>query len=181
MTENVTDVDRALQSALDLFWAEGAETASYPEIVTATGLSRKALYARWPDKQTLVAATLDGYRRTVLAEMLAILAGQGPSAFWDRLEAATRAPRWNGCYLMRTGAGPLRNDAGVAAALSEYLGALHEGFLRALQDRVLPVPPELAATQCVALLTLISQRGAAEGANPSIADLIEAGRRTCGL
>lgn len=181
MTENVTSADRPLQAALGLFWAEGAETASYPEIVAATGLSRKALYARWPDKTSLVAATLDGYRRTILSGMLATLADEGPAAFWDRLEAATRVEGWNGCYLMRTGSGPLRNDPAVAAALSEYLGALDTAFCTALRGRDLPVPSDLAAAHCVALLALISQRGAAEGASPAVGALISAGRRTCGL
>lgn len=181
MTENVTKPDEALTAALGLFWAEGAETASYPEIVAATGLSRKALYARWPDKQSLVAATLAGYRRTVLSGMLATLIEAGPTAFWDRLEAGTRTPGWNGCYLMRTGSGPLRNDQAVAAAQSEYLDALHQAFCAALVDRPLPVPPDLAATQCVALLALISQRGATEGAGPAVGALIAAGRQTCGV
>jgi AcrR family transcriptional regulator len=181
MTENVIDPDSALNAALDLFWAEGAETTSYPEIVAATGLSRKALYARWPDKQVLIAATLDSYRRTVLTAMLATLATEGPSAFWDRLEAATRTKGWNGCYLMRTGSGALRNEPAVAAAQAEYLGALHDAFCAALRGRNLAVPADLAALQCVALLTLISQRGAAEGAGPAVAALISAGRVTCGL
>jgi AcrR family transcriptional regulator len=173
--------ERALHAALGLFWAEGAEAASYPEIVAATGLSRKALYARWPDKQALVAATLATYRQTVLSGMLATLADHGPEAFWDRLEAGTRIPGWNGCYLMRTGSGPLRGEPAVAAALSDYLAALQATFRTALGDRALPVPTELAATHCVALLALISQRGASEGAGPGIAALIDAGRRTCGL
>lgn len=181
MTEIVRPDERALEAALGLFWAEGAETASYPEIVLATGLSRKALYARWPDKQALVAATLTNYRQTVLAGMLVTLAEQGPEAFWDRLEAGTRQPGWNGCYLMRTGSGPLRGEPEVAMALADYLSALQEGFRAALRGRALPVPVELAATQCVSLLALISQRGAVEGAGPEVAALIAAGRRTCGL
>ncbi|MDP3194710.1 TetR/AcrR family transcriptional regulator [Tabrizicola sp.] len=181
MTENVTGADRELHAALNLFWASGAETTSYPEIVAATGLSRKALYARWPDKQALVEATLEGYRRTVLAGMLETLTREGPAAFWDRLEEATRVPGWNGCYLMRTGSGPLRTEPAVAAALAEYLDALHEAFRRRLREASLPVPPDLAAKQCVALLALISQRGAAEGAGPAVADLVSAGRRTCGM
>jgi AcrR family transcriptional regulator len=181
MTEHVTTAETALEAALGLFWTEGAETASYPEIVAATGLSRKALYARWPDKQSLVAATLEGYRHTVLAGMLATLTEAGPAAFWDRLEAAVRLKGWNGCYLMRTGSGPLRADPAVYGALSEYLGALEAAFRLALRDRPLAVPAELAAVQCVALLALISQRGAAEGAGPSVDALIAAGRRTCGV
>jgi AcrR family transcriptional regulator len=181
MTEHVTLAGKQLEAALGLFWAEGAETTSYPEIVAATGLSRKALYARWPDKQALVAATLENYRQTVLAGMLATLTEAGPAAFWDLLESGTRTPGWNGCYLMRTGAGPLRSDPAVAGALSEYLSALHGAFCTALQGKPLSVSPELAATQCVALLALISQRGAAEGAGPAVAALIEAGRRTCGV
>ncbi len=179
--ETEIDPDKALNAALCLFWAKGAETASYPEIVAATGLSRKALYARWPDKQSLVAATLDGYRRTVLSVLLETLTADGPEAFWDRLEAATGIEGWNGCYLMRTGSGALRNDPAVAAALSEYLGALQDAFCTALRGRALPVPADLAATQCVALLALISQRGAAEGASTAVAALISAGRTTCGL
>ena len=181
MTENVIETDTALRAALDLFWSEGAETTSYPEIVKATGLSRKALYARWTDKHALVVATLEDYRSTVLSEMLAALTAAGPAAFWDRLEAATRTPGWNGCYLMRTGSGPLRSDPAVAAALSEYLGALHAAFCAALGGGSLPVPAELAATQCVALLALVSQRGAAEGPGPTVDTLIEAGRTTCGV
>lgn len=181
MTETETSSDPALTAALHLFWAAGAETASYPDIVAATGMSRKALYARWPDKQALVAETLAGYRQTVLHGMLSILTEAGPAAFWDRILAASRTPGWNGCYLMRTGAGPMRAEPAVAVALQEYLDALRDAFCRALAGRALPVPSELAATQCVGLLALISQRGAAEGAGPAVEALITAGRQTCGL
>lgn len=170
--------DAALSAALALFWSRGPETAAYGEIVQATGLSRKALYARWPDKQHLVAETLALYRNCVLAGMLATLRDQGPGAFWDRLALGVQAEGWRGCYLMRTGSGPLRGEPAVAAAMAEYLDALQSGFKAALADRALPVPATLAATQCVALLTLISHRGAA---GDDVAPLIEAGRQTCGV
>jgi AcrR family transcriptional regulator len=179
MHEDVTDP--ALAAALGLFWARGAEVAAYGEIVAATGLSRKALYARWPDKQALVAETLALYRREVLAGMLGTLTDEGAAAFWDRLEAATEVPGWQGCYLMRTGAGALRGEAAVRAGLEAYLAELQAGFAGALAGKPLPVPAELAATQCVALLALISQRGAVEGNSAGVRALIAAGRRTCGV
>lgn len=179
MHEDVTDP--ALGAALRLFWARGAESAAYGEIVQATGLSRKALYARWPEKQALVEDTLTLYRREVLAGMLETLAGQGAAAFWDRLEEAAAAPGWCGCYLMRTGAGALRAAPAVRAGLEDYLAELQAGFVRVLAGLPLPVPAELAATQCVAILALISQRGAVEGYGPEVRALIAAGRRTCGL
>jgi TetR/AcrR family transcriptional regulator, transcriptional repressor for nem operon len=177
MHEDVTR-DLALEAALKLFWAKGAEVAAYGEIVKATGLSRKALYAHWPDKQTLVAETLALYRREVLAGMIDTLTGQGVIAFWDRIEAAIRAPGWCGCYLMRTGSGPLRRDTAVSAALVEYLDRLQAAFEAALAGQRVPVEPALAASQCVAILALISQRGAVEGAaRRSLHFWRQAGRR----
>lgn len=179
MHEDVTDP--ALGAALRLFWERGAETAAYGEIVQATGLSRKALYARWPEKQALVEDTLALYRREVLAGMLETLTGQGAAGFWDRLEEVAAAPGWCGCYLMRTGSGALRAAPAVRAGTEDYLAALHAGFAKALAGVALPVPAELAATQCVALLALISQRGAVAGFGPEVRGLIAAGRKTCGL
>jgi AcrR family transcriptional regulator len=179
MHESVTDP--ALVSALRLFWTKGAESAAYGEIVQATGLSRKALYARWPDKLALVDDTLALYRREVLAGMLEALETAGVAAFWDRLETVVAKPGWCGCYLIRTGAGTLRGEPTVRAQLEDYLAALQAGFGKALADAPLPVSPDLAARQCVALLVLISQRGAVEGNSPAVRALIAAGRRTCGL
>ena len=179
MNEDVTDP--ALGAALGLFWSKGAESSAYGEIVAATGLSRKALYARWPDKQALVDDTLVLYRREILAGILEALEQEGIAAFWDKLAAATAAPGWCGCYLMRTGTGDLRATPSVRAALDDYLAALAVGFRRALGQVPLPVPNELAATQCLAILALISQRGAVEGNSPAVQDLLAAGRRTCGL
>jgi AcrR family transcriptional regulator len=179
MHEDVTDP--ALGAALRLFWEKGAESAAYGEIVQATGLSRKALYARWPEKQALVEDTLALYRREVLAGMLETLTGQAAAAFWDRLEDVAGSPGWCGCYLMRTGAGALRAEPAIRAGLEGYLAELQAGFAGALAGVALPVPAKLAATQCVAILALISQRGAVEGNSPAVQDLIAAGRRTCGL
>ena len=113
--------------------------------------------------------------------MLETLTAQGAAAFWDRLEKVTAAPGWCGCYLMRTGSGALRAAPAVRDGAEEYLAALHAGFAKALAEAALPVPAELAAMQCVALLALISQRGAVAGFGPEVRALTTAGRKTCGV
>lgn len=174
---------KALDGAMGLFWAKGPETASYPEIVDATGLSRKALYQRWPDKNALIADALTHYRDTVLARMLAELTPPGRAGlqrFWDKLDQIAQQPGWSGCLLFRTASGPMGREAFVASAFLAYLHDLTQGLAACLQAEGHPKAP-LAAMQAVAILGQISMIGAGQGWCPAAADWIAAGRATCGV
>ncbi len=100
VTSKLTTQNQALGKAMDLFWAHGAEVASYADLVKATGLSRKALYAYWPDKEALIGDTLDVY----YAQLVDFLAGllhsggrAGLDAFWDGFEQIAQQETWHGC------------------------------------------------------------------------------------
>lgn len=180
----------ALEKVMHLFWARGAETASYSEIVQATGLSRKALYALWPDKDALVRETLQTYRRDVLGPVVDPLKAGGISGladFWRQLEAAARGESWRGCYLFRTGTGPLRNDSFVSTTLNDYLDELSAaiaGQVRAAQaagDIALSIDADQAGWQSVAINSLISAIGARNGYDLRVKRLFATARAGCGL
>jgi AcrR family transcriptional regulator len=174
-----------IDGAMGLFWAKGAETASYPEIVDATGLSRKALDRRWPDKNALIADALTHYRDTVLARMLAELMPPGRAGlqqFWDKLDHIARQPGWSGCLLFRTASGPMGREAFVGAAFLAYLRDLTQGLALCVEAEGKDHDTaRLAAMQAVAILGQISMIGAGQGWCPAAEDWIAAGRRTCGV
>lgn len=179
-----------LEKAMQLFWMRGAETASYNEIVEATGLSRKALYQLWPDKDALMHETLSVYRRDVLGSILAPLKAGGLAglkAFWGDLEAAARGKGWRGCYLFRTGTGSLRSDRFVSAMFNGFLDELSRAIAREIRagqnagDIAATIDAEQAGWQSVAINGLISAIGAQNGYDARVKRLFATARASCGL
>ena len=181
---------QSLQRAMMLFWRRGAESASYNEIVAATQLSRKALYASWPDKDALVHETLTIYREEVLGALLGSLVPPSRKAliaFWDELDAGVREPDWRGCYLVRSASGALRSDAVVQRLFSDYVGELQARIANAVRagqqagEITTAIDPSGAGWQAVGLNTLVSALGAAEGFSPRVAELLRIARAGCGV
>jgi AcrR family transcriptional regulator len=57
------DVDKALGSALQLFWRKGYEGASMSELTDVMGITRPSLYAAFGNKEDLFRKALDLYER----------------------------------------------------------------------------------------------------------------------
>lgn len=55
------DPDGVVQSAMDIFWANGYQGTSLPDLLHATGLSRSSLYGAFGDKHGLFLLALDRY------------------------------------------------------------------------------------------------------------------------
>src|SRR5256886_8007779 len=67
------DVDKALDRALEVFWARGYEGATLPELTRAMGINRPSLYAAFGNKEQLFRKALDRYQTgpmSFLAEAL---------------------------------------------------------------------------------------------------------------
>jgi TetR/AcrR family transcriptional regulator, transcriptional repressor for nem operon len=129
--------DMALEKAMQLFWRQGADATSYADLVAETGLSRKALYGHWPDKDHLLQAALQHYRDQVLTQALAPLELGGRAgllAFWGGLVAATDSPEWRGCLLLRTGTGPLGLIPAVADLYTAHCNRLRAGLAKAIAE-----------------------------------------------
>jgi AcrR family transcriptional regulator len=56
------DADKALDRALEVFWARGYEGATLPELTRAMGISRPSLYATFGNKEQLFRKALDRYQ-----------------------------------------------------------------------------------------------------------------------
>src|ERR1700750_2551236 len=55
------DADKALDCALEVFWARGYEGASLPELTKAMGINRPSMYAAFGNKEALFRRALDRY------------------------------------------------------------------------------------------------------------------------
>ncbi|MFI1730065.1 TetR/AcrR family transcriptional regulator [Streptomyces acidicola] len=58
------DMDAALGSALEVFWAKGYEGASMAELTAAMGINRPSLYAAFGNKEDLFMRALDLYAQS---------------------------------------------------------------------------------------------------------------------
>jgi TetR/AcrR family transcriptional repressor of nem operon len=67
------DTDEALHKALKVFWKQGFEAASLPDLMAATGLSKSSLYATFGNKRELFIRAFDRYRADRVREMRFIL------------------------------------------------------------------------------------------------------------
>lgn len=63
------DVDEATGRAVEVFWAQGYEGTSIPDLVAATGVQRGSLYAAYGSKHALYLAALDRYQAEASAPM----------------------------------------------------------------------------------------------------------------
>ena len=68
------DVQKVLDSALDVFWQKGYEGASYADLTSATGVERPGLYSAFGNKESLFKKALERYYDYYLAFFPAALA-----------------------------------------------------------------------------------------------------------
>src|SRR5213080_2599662 len=72
------DPDEALDRALEVFWGQGYEGTTLPELTAAMGINRPSLYAAFGNKEQLFRKALDRYGAGPVAFVAAAL--QEPTA-----------------------------------------------------------------------------------------------------
>jgi AcrR family transcriptional regulator len=99
-------MDKALDSALRVFWRKGYEGASLPELTRAMGINRPSLYAAFGNKEELFLKALDrylegpaAYMREALNEATARLVVERMLAGSAELLTDRRHPR--GCLMVQ--------------------------------------------------------------------------------
>lgn len=171
----------ALEQAMYQFWSRGVDDTSYNVLVEATGMSRKALYATWPEKELLVRQTMKLYRDTVLSSLTDVLANPSQDAvraFWDVAEAAA-VPGWPGCYLLRSATGELRKDPEIVAMYDEFVQTIRKGIAESVRRRV--NDPDVTATQAVALLNFLTDLASQQAPESALRPVLNAGRAACAV
>lgn len=185
------DPDAAVQTAMTLFWRHGYDAVSLDMLVSEISASRKGLYALWPDKQALFVAALKSYGQMVSIQLLQGLESEDAgltelSEFWRKFENAARQPGWSGCLVVRTSGHRIADEPDVAVEIGAFFDRLSSAFESALcgavaRGEIAPDPsPQIRARQAFSVAVACSAIGAFEGFTPRIADLIAAGRATCG-
>jgi AcrR family transcriptional regulator len=132
------DRDRALDTAVSVFWEHGYEATSISLLTGALGIGAPSLYAAFGDKETLFTEALELYLRTYAAFTQHALAEE-PRArdaverlLRDAAAAYTRPDRPHGCLLISATTNCSPQSADVAARLR----ALRATSARAIEDKI---------------------------------------------
>ncbi len=131
------DPDRALDRAMQLFWARGYHETTLSDLVGSTGVQRYSLYASFGSKDALFHAVLDHYLETVVARLLAGLhrkdAGLGEvRRFLDQVGTmADSGAGAKGCLICNSSV-ECGDKREVAARVARYQSLLVDGLSVAL-------------------------------------------------
>ncbi len=150
------DVDKALDSALRVFWRRGYEGATLPELTAAMGINRPSLYAAFGSKEELFRKALCRYAEGPAAFVREALNEPTARGVAERLLGGTidlvtdrRNPR--GCLIVQSAlacgetAESVRREVAARRVAGEV--ALRQRFERARADGDLPAeadPADLA-------------------------------------
>lgn len=136
--------DRAevIRAARAVFWSKGYESASVPELESATGLSRSSIYNSFGSKRGLFDAAVDSYLNEVIRPRLEPLRQEPVAAdalekyldsIADAFSHPDSLPAANGCLLINSASAPIAKDQHVTEVIEAYRGELHDAFSRGLR------------------------------------------------
>ena len=155
------DRDTVVRAARTLFWSVGYESASIPELESATGLSRSSIYNAFGSKRGLFDAAVQSYLDEVVRPRLRPLSGESvePDAIivylqglHDAFGTLTSMPASHGCLLVNAAGAPIAQDPKVARVIADYRAELHDAFSRGVEAH----DPRLDADDRERLVTAIT-------------------------
>lgn len=132
------EIDSALESAMQTFWAKGYEATSVDDLCESTGLGRSSLYAAFGDKRELYLRALDRYEEDAATRVATALAGPLPihksiAAFLDRIiDDIVSGPGRRGCFIGNCAAELPRGDREAANQVRRSLARVEKVFREAL-------------------------------------------------
>lgn len=130
------DEDKAIDAAVDCFWARGYEATSVRELADCMGISGASLYNAYGDKRALFVAALERYSdRSMRARIVRVERDHAPreaiAAFLAEIIERSLADRnRKGCLLVNSALDVAPHDAGLAGMVAGYLGELRAFFRR---------------------------------------------------
>lgn len=119
------DEERAVDAAMEAFWAAGYEATSTQDLCEATGLGRSSIYNTFKSKHDLFERALARYMESKAAELTELLESELPArdkirALLQRVidEESARGADGRGCLVVNTYVEVSARDDAVAAALA---------------------------------------------------------------
>lgn len=136
------DRPEVIRAARGIFWSKGYESASIPELESATGLSRSSIYNSFGSKRGLFDAAVDSYLTEVIRPRLKPLiqdqvAADALSEYLGSIAEAfahpDSLPAANGCLLINSASAPIAKDQHVTEVIEAYRAELHDAFSAGLR------------------------------------------------
>jgi AcrR family transcriptional regulator len=140
-------VEKALDTALSVFWRKGYEGASYADLTEATGVERPALYSAFGNKEALFRRALARYEERYLGyipEALLLPTARQVAAhiLYNAADLNTRYPDHTGCFGINGALAGSDEVESVRQALIDFRAAgqaqLRDRFERAKAEGDLP-------------------------------------------
>jgi TetR/AcrR family transcriptional repressor of nem operon len=118
------DEQRALDSAMDLFWRQGYERTSLEDLMREMGIARQSLYDTFGDKRALYLKAMAFYRERTnssLRELLALAptVKEGFARILLGLVAESREQHARGCLLLSANMERAVDDEEIATFLTD--------------------------------------------------------------
>src|SRR5262245_14732089 len=133
------DEDRAIDMAVDCFWARGYEATSVRDLSEAMGIGGASLYNAYGDKRELFARALERYANRSMRERVARLeARHAPKeaieAFLaEIIDRSVRDSDCKGCLLVNTALDVAPHDEEIGSLVTGYLDEIRGFFRRCLE------------------------------------------------
>jgi AcrR family transcriptional regulator len=141
--------DDAVRAARSVFWEQGYDNASLPDLERATGLSRSSIYHAFTSKRGLFDAAVQNYLDEIIRPRLRPLQAErvetgAIETYFTGLRAAlarrgTPASD-NGCLLINAAGSPIAQDAAVSSVISGYRADLELALGRGVAARAPGLP-----------------------------------------
>jgi TetR/AcrR family transcriptional repressor of nem operon len=132
------DREKALDRAMEVFWARGYERTSVQDLTESMGIQRGSLYAAFGDKRNLFLESLERYEERFYLEMQELLdapsAGEGiRRVFLKVVSDCACGGGGRGCLVTNTAAALAEDDAEIAARVRANLRRIEDAFEAALR------------------------------------------------
>jgi TetR/AcrR family transcriptional repressor of nem operon len=132
------DKERALASAMDVFWRSGYENTSMEDLMGEMGIAKQSLYDTFGDKRALYLKAMAFYRKQTNSSLRELL-GSAPTveAGFNRillgLVAESREQHARGCLLLSANMDRAVDDEEIARFLQDNQAEVESIFTEALQ------------------------------------------------
>lgn len=133
------DLDAAVDRAMDVFWDNGYNGSSLPELLDGIGITRGSLYKAFNDKRSLFLLALARYEEQAVVPAVEHLSNQQVGDGWVRIKtlftgviATVKKGDRRGCLLCSAAAGPASEDPEIAKSVHQSLDRMRRAFEKAL-------------------------------------------------
>jgi TetR/AcrR family transcriptional repressor of nem operon len=133
------DEQRAIDAAVDCFWARGYEATSVRELADGMGIGGASLYNAFGDKRTLFTRSLERYANRSMRERITRLETRHRPAeairafITEIIERSLQDPDRKGCLLINSALDVAPHDAEIGAVVAGYLDEIRAFFRRNIE------------------------------------------------